>query len=335
MARTSIIGSALGLLSAACSAQEPPAPPEEPQPQVMRGFVPDDVSLERNLVYATVPAGRDEQPAIELKLDAAYLKRRTNEPMPVIVFIHGGGFNSGVKDEGLPFILAAARGGYYAVSIDYRLAGTARFPAAIHDCKAAVRHLRSHAAELGIDSERIGLWGHSAGGHLALLSALTQGVAEMEGEIGERGVSSSVTCAVSVSGTTDLSLLPDGGRRVRRWLGGSGEIFRQRLAAASPINHIDVDDAPVLLVHGVADRVTPIEHAERLAEAMTGAGAPAELYRVDEQGHILNDPAAFRRIGAFLDHHLGGHCEGTIEEALAMNAGQRPSPPAAPGDDED
>jgi len=124
-------------------------------------------------------------------------------PLPVILWIHGGGWSKGRKEQHSPAI-SFLNDGYAVASIEYRLSGEAPFPAQIVDCKAAVRWLRANAAKYNLDADRIGAWGHSAGGHLAALLGTSGGVPELEGNGDNMSYSSHVQAVCDVSGPADF-----------------------------------------------------------------------------------------------------------------------------------
>ena len=135
----------------------------------------------RDLAYATVPGFRT------MTLDLYQPKRAPKDyPKPLLIFVHGGGWNSGDARQGggfsdFPGVLAAlAAKGYVVASVNYRLSGEAHFPAALQDVKAAIRWLRAHADEYGIDTSRVAVWGEEAGGQLAALAGTSCGVAALE-----------------------------------------------------------------------------------------------------------------------------------------------------------
>jgi acetyl esterase/lipase len=126
------------------------------------------------------------------------------KPMPVIVWIHGGAWIGGSKDSGIPLLLPFAKRGYFCASISYRFSKEAKFPAQIEDCKCAIRFLRAKAKEFNIDTERIGVWGESAGGHLAAMLGTAGDVKEFEGSGGWEGFSSRVSAVCDWFGPSDL-----------------------------------------------------------------------------------------------------------------------------------
>lgn len=224
-------------------------PAESSPAQSARQAVPDSVTIERDVVYGDA-GGRP------LKLDLVLPKAASDKPRPLVVFIHGGGWRNGDKAGGVsrvvPFV---ATGNYVGASVGYRLSGEAIWPAQIHDCKAAIRWLRANAGKYGIDPERIGVWGSSAGGHLVNLLGTSGDVKELEGECGSPGASSRVQCVVPFCGPANF-LAPkrfEGGRSpsaVDLLLGGTIEDKRDLAKQASPLTYVSRDDPPFLVVHG-------------------------------------------------------------------------------------
>jgi acetyl esterase/lipase len=223
------------------------------------------------------------------RLDLAMQKSLTGKPRPGIVVVHGGGWLEGdkssfvFKDRTSPAnIVDFARLGFVAVTINYRLSPEAPFPAALEDCKCAVRWLRAHTKEYNLDREHIGAWGNSAGGHLALLLAMVGKDAGLEGDGPYQDESSLVQAAVSDSGPVDMihqardSAISE---VVKRFMGGAAEgeralAYRQ----ASPNNYIKADSPPLLLIYGVSDDQVPIATADEFVLALGKAGAADVTY---------------------------------------------------------
>jgi acetyl esterase/lipase len=176
--------------------------------------------------------------------------------------------------------------GYAMASINYRLAApTAIWPAQIQDCKAALRWLRAHAQEYGYDSNRIGVIGESAGGHLvAMLGATNR---DKTFDVGENlNVSSDVTCVVDLFGISDFTLpMPALVTNLKALFGGSPSEHPELARSASPVNYVHASQPPMLVVHGTADKLVPYLQAEVLVEAMEKAGAPFYLHTVVGGGH--------------------------------------------------
>jgi acetyl esterase/lipase len=244
-------------------------------------------------------------------------------PAPVVVFLHGGGWRLGSRHTAGPAYRGAdptpfevvAQAGIAVASVDYRLSGEAVWPAQLHDAKAAVRWLRSRAAELGVDPGRIGAWGESAGGHLAELLGLTSEDAALEGEVGVTGPSSSVAAVAAWYGPSDVAAVAvdigadplDPASREAQLLGAPAPEVRDRAAQASPITHVSAGAPPFLLLHGRADRFVPCVQSERLAERLPDV----ELHTYEGADHMwLGAPEAaadaLDRTVAFLRRHLIG-----------------------------
>jgi len=226
-------------------------------------------------------------------------------PPPLVVWIHGGGWMIGDRRY-LPETLrpnqlfdALLAAGLAVATIDYRLALEAPFPAQLHDAKAAVRYLRAHAEELGIDTGRIGVWGESAGGHLAALVGLTGHRADLEGGIGVVGPSSAVDVVVDWYGPADFTTMPRMSPPPRiaarlepamhtppedSLVAGLDDAGR---ADASPVTHVTPDAPPFLLVHGTTDWLVPYAQSEQLHAALTAAGVESRLVPVEGAEHIF------------------------------------------------
>ena len=257
-----------------------------------------DATIHRDLVYKTVNGA-----ALTLDL---YCPEKVSGPAPVIVWIHGGAWRRGGKRK-CPAV-ALVPDGYAVASIDYRLSSTAPFPAQIEDCKAAVRWLRANAAKYNLDADRIGVWGMSAGGHLAALLGTSGGVPELEGSGDNMQYSSRVQAVCAVAGPTNLPALTNVGPKrmsaIEGLLGGPLEKDKAKAIAASPIHYVSKDDPPFLIVHGEGDRVIPVEQSQRFYEELRKAGVNATLKilpRVGHQGIMMN---AVKEAEVFFDATL-------------------------------
>ncbi|MCW1923262.1 alpha/beta hydrolase fold domain-containing protein [Luteolibacter arcticus] len=251
------------------------------------------------------------------KLDLLLPKDRKAKKRPMIVFVHGGGWQSGRKEDGLDVIRAVtATGDYAAATINYRLSQEAKWPAQIHDCKAAIRFLRAKADEYGIDASHIGVVGMSAGGHLVSLLGTGNDDAGLEGGVGAFAkVSSRVQCVVNFFGPTDFftDYLPnptpekaDGRRMVVQLLGRDEAEARRNAKAASPASWVTKDDAPFFTAHGTKDTLVPFTQATTIHTALEKAGVESHLVAMQGAGHGFASPELNRRIRLFLDMHLRG-----------------------------
>lgn len=270
----------------------PPPAHELPLPRALPG--PGGTRLLPGVPYAAIAGVRP------LELDL-HLPPATGGPVPVVVFLHGGGWRLGsrhgagpmYRDASPPPFARIAQAGIAVASVDYRLSAEATFPAQLHDAKAAVRWLRARSAELGIDPARIAAWGESAGGHLAELLGLVTDPA-LEGEVGVAGPTSGVRAVVAwyapsdvAAVATDIGADPaDPTTREAQLLGAPAAEVPDLAAQASPITHVSPGAPPFLLMHGRGDRFIPCVQSERLAAALEAAGADVELHLLDGADHM-------------------------------------------------
>jgi acetyl esterase/lipase len=205
-------------------------------------------------------------------------------PTPAVIWIHGGGWSVGDKYPSQVTLMAKA--GFFCVSINYRLSGEARFPAALEDAKCAVRWLRANAADYQVDPGAIGVWGGSAGAHLALMVACADENAGMEGAGGWSDVSSRVQAVCSYYGPTDL-VLAFGQPSVASFIGAPLSVDAEAYRRASPIYYVDHDDPPLLLVHGDMDSLVPLSQAQEILADYQQLKLDARLIVVKNAGHGL------------------------------------------------
>lgn len=259
----------------------------------------------RDVVFATA----DSHP---LRLDL-YLPQESKDP-PLVVFIHGGGWrNNSYKKCLTPWLTDY---GFAVASIGYRLSDKAKFPAQVHDCKAAVRWLRAHAREYGYNADRIGVAGTSAGGHLALMLGVTGGVDDLEGEVGDNADESSrVQAVVDYYGPSDFVLRSQNqpskteptNSPVRQLLGVRASENAKLARFASPAFYVTEDDPPLLIVHGDQDKTVRLDQSERMVEEYRMERLHVTLEVVPDAGH--GGPAHFTRayrdqVADFLRMHL-------------------------------
>ncbi len=211
--------------------------------------------------------------------------------LPAIICIHGGGWAKGNRESHGTIAQAIANRGYVAATISYRLSGEAAFPAQIHDCKAAVRFLRAHADDYGIDADSIGAIGLSAGGHLTALLATSGGVAALEGSGGNSQESSIIQAAMPMGAQTDflsertrtVSASEQKGLIWQQFLGGTQEECRAVYAAASPLTHLDQADPPCWFIAGEDD--DPSTHADVFRDQMKRHGVASGLTVIKNAPH--------------------------------------------------
>ena len=270
-------------------------PPVPPAPTVSE----DGVRVWENAVFR-------EANGAALKLDLALPPADPDGrtvARPLLVWVHGGGWIVGGKWRYRREIAAAARRGYAAATVEYRLskAGVGGryvdpYPAAYEDVRAAVAWLAARADRFGIDPHRIALIGDSAGGHLSLRVGLDSAGDTAAGD--DR--IPPVAAVVNLYGVTDLTTYYEGSGHARAvlnlFLGGHLEDARDRYRDASPVAHVDADDPPVLTLHGTADPIVPFAQAEELDRTLRAAGVPSTLVPMPGGTHgLFRERAEVRR----------------------------------------
>lgn len=268
---------------------------------------PEGVTLQRDITYALVGEK-------ELQLDLYMPDMPAANKPPLVVWIHGGAWRKGTKNN-TPLAWLAAEG-FAVASIDYRLTGDAKFPAQIHDAKGAIRWLRAHADEHGYDPRNMAVAGSSAGGHLAALVGTSGGVEPLEGAIGGNTQQSSrVQAAIDFYGPTDLYYnatqetarvdTPEG--PLWQFLGSKPSESLEQARLASPVHHVTADDPPMLILHGTEDPQVHLRHSEFLRDAYTKQNLPVKLVVIEGAGHggpPFSDPERRQLILDFLRRHI-------------------------------
>ena len=251
----------------------------------------------------------------EMQLDLWKPKAAT-APLPAIVCIHGGGWYKGERGSMANLAQALAARGFVTATISYRLSGEAKFPAAIQDCKAAVRYLRANAEKLGIDARAIGVTGLSAGGHLAALLSTSGGVKGLEGAGGHADQSSAVQACVAMGAQSDLESPRIGelsGKQddpfYRTFLGDSQAAIPQTYALASPRHHLDKSDPPLLFMTGELDDAST--RADETRADLVRLGIATDLVLIPKAPHaFLGQQRAFdlcvESSAVFFARHLKG-----------------------------
>lgn len=276
----------------------------------------------KNLAY--VKDGHERQ-----KLDL-YLPETTDRSAPLIIWIHGGGWQGGSKENALPLRQGWLDQGYAIASINYRLSGHAVFPAQIEDCKAAIRWLRAHAAEYGIDPQRFGVWGSSAGGHLAALVGTSGDVKAFD--VGAHlDQSSRVQVVCDYYGPTDFHAFvnrpgyenhanPSSPESLL--LGGTVQEKPELAKAANPISYVSPDDPPFLMVHGDKDPVVPLQQSELLFKALKSANCSARFHTIEGAGHGpgFDGPEVQPMVREFFDRQLAKEKTGRKTEAITTRS---------------
>lgn len=218
----------------------------------------------------------------------------TKEPSPVMVYIHGGGWRAGSKNRIPGFLAKAHDEGWLAVvSVEYRFTDVATHPAQVEDCLRAIQFVRQHARDWNLDPSRIGVTGGSAGGHLSAYVAVRDDFAQPDAKDPVSRQSSRVAFAIPFAGPMDwglLSSIPHKHPAYRQLIGydpgtPAEEMSEKLKKDVSPITWVSQDDPPMLIVHGDADDIVPIEHGRVFHEALLRAGVASELMVVPGRGH--------------------------------------------------
>jgi acetyl esterase/lipase len=272
---------------------------------------PNECTADQGVMKTTVEYARVGETS--LKLDF-YRDQAVVKVSPLIVWVHGGAWRKGSRAS-MPLEALVTRG-YAIASVDYRLTPEAKFPANVHDIKGAIRYLRSHASELGVDPDHFVVAGSSAGGHLAALVGVSAGVDQLEGDVGgNTDVSSDVQAIVSFFGASNLTTILDQstphGLSVRvpalqLLLGDQPQNLPALARMASPVFHVDPSDPPLLLLHGDQDPQMPINQSHELQGAYARVSRPCEFIVVHggiHGGDMFFTPDQIRQVEDYLRRH--------------------------------
>jgi acetyl esterase/lipase len=299
--------------STACFAETPAAPKptsaSAPAPHLPRGVVE-----ERDIAY--VPEGDPAQ-----KLDLYLPQHTPDHALPLIVWIHGGGWAAGSK-SGCPAVGFVPRG-YVVVSVEYRFSQKAVFPAQIQDCQAVIRWLRANHEKYHIDADHVGVWGASAGGHLVALLGTSGGQHAFAPVGGNDDESDRVQAVCDFFGPADFNTVvaqaeADKTKNVLHF--NHGDPYSQLIGvplnsdqakgdAVSPVHYVSKDAPPYLILHGTADPLVPFAQSTELADALKKDGVDVILQPMPGAGHggpAFNRPAVRNLIERFFDKHLKG-----------------------------
>lgn len=284
--------------------------PAPQRPALPKGFV-----AEYDVKY--VPDGDEAQ-----ALDIYYPETPSDQPLPLLVWVHGGGWSAGSKAQ--PPYLAQLRRGYVVASVEYRFSQKAKFPAQIQDCQAAIRWLRANARKYSIDPEKIGVGGASAGGHLVALLGTSGGKNVFPKIGGNDDQSDRVQAVCDIFGPTDFWTVIQQAeadpnvKNVFKWNNGDpysllidaklGE-DKEQCDAVSPVNYVSQDNPPFLILHGDHDTLVPYAQSVELEDLLKKAGVEVTLQRLPGAGHggaSFGLPGIAKLANAFFDKHLKG-----------------------------
>jgi len=286
---------------------------------------PIEVKVLPNLVYGNYNLENQQK---ELFLDLYLPEKKPDKPLPLLIYIHGGGWLGGTR-EYCPGKIVVQRN-YAMACISYRFSNEALFPAQIQDVKAAVRWLRKNADKYDLDPNNFGAWGPSSGGHLTALLGTSAGVKELSGTTKNEAFSSAVQAVCAWYPLTDFTKVPPAFEEpitnatedkykdkewyiytvvTHKFLGGPVSEKLELSNLANPITHIDSQDPPFLIMHGEKDKVIPISQSVLLADALAEKGIEVELVKKPDWGHYHGrgvdfDPGLIDGAINFFDKHL-------------------------------
>jgi acetyl esterase/lipase len=294
-------------------AQNTPAP--KPAAKPAAAPLPAGVKAERDILY--VAGGVPAQ-----SLDIYFPEKTPDKPLPLVVWIHGGGWKGGSK-TGCPAVFLVDRG-YIVASVEYRFSQAAVYPAQIQDCKAAIRYLRANAAKYHIDPDHIGVWGASAGGHLVALLGTTGGSKEFAPIGGNENQSDKVQAVCDWFGPADFhnvmaQAAADKTPSVIKFntpadpysglIGVKLGTDEAKDNAVSPIHFASKESAPTLIMHGDEDALVPYAQSVEFAEKLKNNGVEVMLQRFPKSGHggpAFYLPKVRELVATFFDKELKG-----------------------------
>ena len=262
--------------------------------------IPKDVALKSDIEYGN-------KGGHSLRLDLYTPKNTISNKLPVIMLIHGGGWTQGHKTTWAELASDLAERGYAAVSIDYRFITEAKYPACLEDCVTAVNWVVKNAGAKGLDGEKIGLFGESAGAHLALMTGFTGD--QYGGEDGS--IKKAVKCVAVLYPPTDMKIHFEHNAKTQALFGGTYEEMPEAYMKASPVTYAVKGVPPTLVLHGEADKVILMKEPEELFNLLKKAGVYTDLIKVPGAPHGFK-PAAkslkyggeFRSLAGFYDRFL-------------------------------
>lgn len=324
-----------GVLTAIPALAEQAAPAKPAKPATLASGLPPGVRALKDLPY--VPGGDDAQ-----RLDLYLPEAAPDHPLPLVIWIHGGGWRGGNK-AGCPGVFLIPKG-YAAASIEYRFSQKALFPAQIQDCQAAIRWLRANSKTYHLDPERFGVMGASAGGHLSALVGTAGGKKAFPAIGGNEDQSDRVQAVCDYYGPTNFNTVMQQAAADQNvanifkfntpadpyscLIGVSLNSDQAKVDAVSPVHFVSKDCPPVLILHGTFDALVPYAQSEEFAAALKDKGVPVFLQKLPGSGHggpMFGKPAVTALIQNFFDKYLMG--SGTkVELVPEADLAMQPSP---------
>jgi acetyl esterase/lipase len=270
--------------------------------------LPEGIMAKENLDYGGAKNPRQ-------MLDLYLPKQRGEKPLPLIVWIHGGAWEGGSKDDAKVIYPFLKSGKYAGASIGYRLTKEAKWPAQAHDVKAALRWIQANGAAHGIDTQKVALFGISAGGHLVSLLGTTADTKDLEVDIGGAGSGPNIRCVINFCGPANFLTFPNKGSIINeeeenscvaRLFGGPMSKHLPAAKAASPVTYVSKADPPFLHIHGTKDPLVPYAQVQEFDAALDKAGVSSTVLTGEGAGHVFFSNELVAKMQAFLDMHLLG-----------------------------
>ena len=257
--------------------------------------------IEPNITYVT--AG-----GMDMNLDVYRPKVKNPKPLPTLVFMHGGGWRAGTKESYSLRVLPWLEKGWNVVNVEYRVTSMARAPAAVEDCRCALRWVIANAEKYSFDTSKIVVSGQSAGGHLALMTGMAANESAFDTNC--KGAETKVAAIVNWFGITDVGDLLQGTNKTEfaaNWIGKDRLAQYELIKLVSPLTYVRPGLPPIITIHGDADPLVPYSHAVRLHEALNTAKVSNELFTVRKGDHgdfsVKDSIAAYNAIFRFLKKH--------------------------------
>lgn len=264
--------------------------------------VPDEIEAIKNIEYKNIDGK-------SLQLDI-YRPKNIEKPLPLLVFIHGGGWRGGERGDYLPYLIPFALEGYVTATVSYRLIADGPYPACAEDITDALGWFYRNGTNYGYNHDRIALIGGSAGAHLAMLAAYGWGNLHRYNDSSVIAEENHVKVVVEIYGPVDLTT-PYARNHilVTDFLATSYTGNPGRFSDASPINYIDKDDPPTLILHGTSDNLVPVSQADLLKHKLDSLGVAAEIHKLPLWPHTMDiikrvNDYSFRTMKEFLKKYL-------------------------------
>jgi len=243
--------------------------------------LPDDIIENKDIIYKTIDA-------TELKLDI-YHAKNIIKPAPLLIFIHGGGWVKGDKQDYRGYLIDFAEKGYITASIQYRFVKKVKMPGPILDVKSAVIWLKQHAEEYHINKDKIAVIGGSAGAHLAMMIGYSSDEPDFINDEDSALISSRVQAVVELYGPTDLTTeYAIQHSTIKKAFSKSYSEAPEMFAKASPLSYITEDDPPTLIFQGTIDELVPVIQADMLAEKLKEKNVPVEYHKLKGWPHTMD-----------------------------------------------